>query len=130
MISNRIYTALKFLTPIFYHLGVFSLDWNSNTLLFILPKNRKRIVLVNSILYFVWIFFALTQIIKFSLAKDFNKCNFDFTLLIGGLLATVSFQATNFCSTECYIVLNSMFIFLRRVNCEFLNKVFHQFIVV
>ncbi len=119
MISNRIYTSLKFLSPIFYHLGIFSLTWDSNTLLFILPGKQKSIVVVNIILYQVWFLFLIVQLITFSLARDFNNFNFDFTVFIASLLGNASFYAANICRTESHTILNCMLIFLRRINCKF-----------
>lgn len=123
MISNRMYTSLKFLSPIFYNLGIFSLNWDSNTLLFILPKKLKPVVLVNVILYQVWLLFLISQLITFFLAKDFNNFNFDFTVFIASLLGNASLYTANLCRNECYTVLNSMFIYLRRINCKFLKKI-------
>lgn len=125
MISNRIYASLKFLSPIFYNMGIFSLNWDSYTLLFIHPKKLKPVVLVNIILYQVWLLFLISQLITFFLARDFNKFNFDFTVFIASLLGNASMYTTNWCRLECYTVLNSMFTYLRRMNCKLKNIIYY-----
>lgn len=122
MFSNRFYTAVARIFPIFTFCGASTYRWCSTTRLFVKSEKEQIIVWYNICFLYFWIGFHFYRLVLFILVGDSNSFIITLAFLLSLFVVAISFTIVLAYDDSSFGLLNSAIIFLRYLTREFSEK--------
>lgn len=117
MLSKRFFFIVDILQAINRHVGIYPNNWDNHKLQFVRAKLRMRIVF-NGCCILIWDAFHLVHLYHFYALQDHSNFNLVFAFTVIILLLTVGFLGATCYAEDCLQVMNSIIIYLLRVNSK------------